>query len=298
MENENKNLSPKVSAVKGIKTFSQDMAKAIESNDGGTIKKIIQEQEEKENQNINSSPESQRNKLFMLFSVILIFLALFLVIFLLFFRNSIFTVNVITPAIPAIFTDQKEYLEIGGLEKEQISSVIFNKVKNNDLKAGGLESLYLTENKKPIGFKRLNILLKSGISANLLNMTGDGFLLGFSNQNIVALPNLPENKNLFILLKVKSFTDVFPEFRIWENKMFYDLHGFFGMDINADTNYLLTKNFEDGFMANKNARILRDKDGRIVLAYVFIDDQDILISNDINTVHEIVLRLLSSQIRK
>jgi hypothetical protein len=36
----------------------------------------------------------------------------------------------------------------------------------------------------------------------------------------------------------------------WERKMFADLYGFFGVNLNADTKYLLSKNFEDGFFKN------------------------------------------------
>ena len=84
----------------------------------------------------------------------------------------------------------------------------------------------------------------------------------------------------------------------WESKMLYDLHGFFGVKLSPETNYLFTKSFEDGIVANKNARILRDNNGQIVLMYVFADDNSIVITNSENAVSEIILRLNSSQIKK
>jgi hypothetical protein len=97
---------------------------------------------------------------------------------------------------------------------------------------------------------------------------------------------------------MRSVADVFDTIRSWENKMFYDLHGFFGIDITSDTNYLLTKDFEDGFVQNKNARILRDKDGKIVMMYIFINDTSFIIANNEAAVREIMLRFSSGIIRK
>ena len=97
---------------------------------------------------------------------------------------------------------------------------------------------------------------------------------------------------------MNSFGSVFPVMLGWENKMLYDLSGFFGVSISSDTNYLFTKDWEDGVVANKNARILRDKDGKIVLMYVYADDNSIIITNSEDAVNEIVLRLASSKIKE
>jgi len=114
-----------------------------------------------------------------------------------------------------------------------------------------------------------------------------------SNTNIVV-----NTKDPFILIKTRSFSDVFPIFRAWENKIFTDLHGFFGIDITRETNYLLTKDWQDGIIQNKNARILYDKDGRIIFMYVFIDENNVLITNTEKTTEEIILRIAGSKVRK
>ena len=80
--------------------------------------------------------------------------------------------------------------------------------------------------------------------------------------------------------------------------MFLDFHGFFDIPINADNNYLLKKDFEDGIVQNKNSRILKDNDGNIVLMYVFVNDTSILITNSEDTSKEIITRLAYNQIAK
>ena len=97
---------------------------------------------------------------------------------------------------------------------------------------------------------------------------------------------------------MRSTPDVFPAMKDWEAKIFYDLHGFFGININADTNYLLQKDFEDGIVQNKNARILHDTNGRIVLMYVYLEDGSLLVTNSETAVGEVITRLASARVKK
>jgi hypothetical protein len=108
----------------------------------------------------------------------------------------------------------------------------------------------------------------------------------------------PAGKDFFILLKVRSTADIFNALRAWEGKMFFDLHGFLGINISSDTNYLLTKEFQDGIVENKNARILYDKMSKIVLMYIFADDNSVIITNAQNSAREIMLRLAGSQTKQ
>lgn len=274
---------------KTVHTLAEDMAKAIESGQGGVIKNIIHEQEEREVEKINLSPESQKNKLFMIISIALLFSALAILVFFAFFKKEIFTLQVPPQFIPLIFTDKTEFREVAGLNKDKIAQTVRNEVMATKVKTGGVEGIYLTENKKIIGLRGFIALIKAGLNPEQIVFADDNFLLGAVNRDA---------KSLFILIKVRSFADIFDGMKAWENKMFYDLHGFFGIDISADTNYLLTKDFEDGVIENKNARILYDKLGNIVFMYIFADDTSVIITNTEEAAREVVLRLAGSQIRK
>jgi hypothetical protein len=131
--------------------------------------------------------------------------------------------------------------------------------------------------------------MDANLAKDKTGIFGNNFLLGAADQ---------DTKDPFILFQVKSFSDAFNEMRAWEAKMFYDLHDFFGVAVNVDTNYLLTKDFEDGIIQNKNARILYDSGGKIVLMYVFVDDTSIVIGNTEEAVSDVMLRLAASRIKK
>src|SRR3989344_1514195 len=268
MENENKLKN------RNVETYTDDMVKAIENDKGGLIKKIIHEEEEHEAEKIDLSPRSRKNRLFMFISIVFIFSALAILVFLAFFDENSNIVQVAPQFTPIVFTDQSNIQAIDGFTK---------------VKVGEMEGIYLTENKKAVGFKRFIALIKGNFILDQIDFVHDNFLFGAVNNEV---------KNLFILLKVRSFTDVFLAMHSWEDKMLYDLYGFFGINISPETNYLFTKNWQDGIVENKNARILKDEDGEIILMYVFINDSSIVITNSETVVREVILRLTFGQIKK
>lgn len=282
---------------KNVETFTDDMVKVLEGDKGGLIKKIIQEEEEHEVRKNNLSPKSKKNRMFMLIGTFLIILASGVVIFFVFFNKSN---SIIMPTAPVstalIFTDKTEFKVIDGLNKDKIAATVFSESKNTKVKTGGIEGIYLTEKEKVIGFKSFMTLLKGNFPEGQYSMVSDNFLLGSFNTGLRS--NSPTTRDFFILLKVRSFPDIFPAMHTWENKMLYDLFGFFGVEVTADTNYLFTKDWQDGIVQNKNARILYGNDGKIVLMYVFINDSNVIITNSEEATNEVILRLNSSKVKK
>lgn len=291
METENKIKNKK------IETYAEDMARVIESDTGGLIKKIIHEQEEYETERKNLSPGSKKNKIFIFTSILFMLLTFSLLIFLGVIKRKVNTVDVLPQYIPPIFIDQNYFKEIDGLTKEQIVQSVLNEVNNTNLKAGGIEGIYLTENKKIISFKRFIEVIQGNFDVAGLPFVDDSFLIGASNENTEAIPS-SKNINLFFLFKVRSFPDIFDWLRSWENKLFSDLHGFLKIDISPDTKYLITKFFEDDLIVNKNARILKNKDSNIVMTYIFADNNFIVITGSEKVAAEVILRLKGSQIKK
>ncbi|MEK7080921.1 MAG: hypothetical protein AAB902_00805 [Patescibacteria group bacterium] len=269
-----------------VQTYAEDVAKVIENDTGGLIKKIIHGEEEHEAEKKNLSPESKKNKFFMFISILLLFLALATLSFFL-FRKNINTIEVEKQFVPIIFSDQSAYLEVLGLNKDEIAQTVLNEINTTKVKSGGVEGIYLTENKQVVGLRRFISLIKGNfVPGNNTLFVNDNFLMGVVNS---------ETKNFFILLKIRSTADIFDALRIWEGKMLSDLRGFLGINLSSDTRYLFTKDFEDGIVENKNARLLYDKDGKLVVMYIFADDNSVIITNTPNAAHEIMLRLAGNQ---
>ncbi|OGI46534.1 hypothetical protein A2121_01495 [Candidatus Nomurabacteria bacterium GWB1_40_6] len=289
---------------KFVKTYAEDMASVLESDKEGLVKKIIHGEEEHEQEKKNLSPESKKNRLFMLIGFVLIFLALLILSYFLFKKEDINTVAVQKQFIPLIFNDKSEFVEILGLNKDEVVETILSQVNDTEVKIGGIKGIYLTENKQIIGLRRFITIIKGNfVPGEDKLFVDDNFLMGsmltgLKSSSPTAGPARPPEGaggDFFILLKTRSTADIFSQLRVWEEKMLADLHKFAGIDLSAETNYLFTKDFEDGVIENKNARILHNKDGGIVLMYIFADENSVIITSSELATHEIILRLASSE---
>lgn len=298
----NKNLPVRPSVFSGVggehkmvETYAGDIAKVIENDREGLVKKIIHEEEGHEAEKKNLSPRSKKNELFMMIGVLLILIAS-AVLFLLFFKKNPDAVLIEKQFIPIIFNDKSVFMEVSALSKEEIAQTISSEINAAKIKEGEVEGIYLTENKQPligIGFRRFIVLIKSSfVPGDNTLFIQDNFLMGVVNSGMSVETN---REGFFILLKVRSTPDIFDNLRFWERKMLADLHGFLGIKIDGDTNYLFTKEFQDGIINNKNARILYDKTGKIVLMYIFANDNSVIITNSQFATREIMLRLTSAK---
>lgn len=279
---------------KFVKTYAEDMARVLENDKEGLVKKIIHGEQEHEQEKKNLSPESKKNKLFMLIGFILIFLALLILSYFLFKKENINTVVVEKQFVPIIFSDKSTFIEVSTFNREEVIQTILSQINNNKTKIGGIEGIYLTENKEIVGLRRFISIIKGNFipDENKL-LVDDNFLMGSMLTGLKS--SSPTAGDFFILLKTRSITDIFISMRAWEEKMLTDLHKFIGINLSAETNYLFTKDFEDGIVENKNARILRNKEGGIVLMYVFADENSVIITSSEPAINEIILRLASSE---
>jgi hypothetical protein len=204
----------------------------IESDTGGgLIKKMIHGEEEKEAEKKNLSPESTKNKLFMLISFSLVVLSLSTIFFFI-LNDKVSTVDVLPQFVPLIFNDKTTFLSVDGFSKEKIIKTILTEVNTAKVKVGGLDGIYLISNKRLVGLRQFFSLIKSNFLPGDVNFLNDNFLLGVVNNEVERAPFLPPDedhtgKDFFILMKMRSMPDVFDSFRAWENKMFLDLHEFF-----------------------------------------------------------------------
>ena len=279
-----KNLKGKI-----VETYSADMTRAISGGEGIYIKKIIEEQEKAEIEKANLSPESKRNKAFLIIGVILLGIAICLLGFYAIYKREASSVDVVPPFTPLIYLDNIEFMGVDDLNRDQITQTIYNESVMTGVKSGGIEGVYLTVGKKIIGFKQFLNLVAPEVDTKKMTFVNDNFLTGILNG---------EKRDVFLLIKTRSFVDIFDQMISWENTMFNDFHTIFNVDLNMNTKYLLTKDFEDGIVQNRNARILRDANGNIVLMYVYIDDTSVLITNSEQVAHEMQLRLSAGTIRK
>lgn len=280
-----------------VKTYAEDMAEVLENDKEGLVRKIIHGAKEKEAEKKNLSPESKQNKIFLIVSIALLTLGLVTLSFFL-INKDIKTVPVEKQFVPIIFNDRTSFIEVLEFKKEEIEQTVLNQANSTTIKKNGVEGIFLTLNNQKVGLREFLSLIKSNFVPNESEvLVSDDFLMGIVN--VEGINEKSYNRpGFFILMRVRSIADIFDAMRAWESKMFFDLHGFFGFELGSESTYLLTKNFEDGIVENKNTRFLYDKNNNLVLMYVFADDNSVIITNSQDAVHEIVLRLASKKTKQ
>jgi hypothetical protein len=327
------NKTPKQKNVHMLETYGEDMANYISLDKEGLVQQIIHEQEKLEAEAENASPFSKQNGFLLFLSMLFLVASVGLIGYYFFVYTKDQTVVTTLPFKSIINTDSTVFLDVTGLKPEEVGRIITKQKEVTKIHKGKLEAVYLTENKKVIGFSRFLALIKSSLQVVETPVISDNFLFGIisfekilpantvppdgvtaTNETVDIpvsdiqseiqvdplryAPEAPTRKDEFMLLTVASFADVFPVLRSWEHSIFSELYKTFDITLSVRTNYLVTKEWQDGIVQNKNARILYDNEGNIMLMYVFVDDTHVLFSNTEQAVGEIIERLAASKVSK
>lgn len=288
MDDENK-------SKQNIETFTADMVQAISNDKSGLVKKLIHEEEEKQRSKEIIFTSSRKNLFFIFSGIGLICIAIALFVFVVMFNKE---KDVLSPISKngQLFIDQTTEKDVTGLSKENISMEVLNFSINSTVKNGGLESLYIFENGMKLNFSRLMSFLKSELNIHQLSVFEPEFFIGvFKSKN--PAESIAKG-DLFLIFQTKSFDDAFPVLKAWEKKMLVDIGGFFGINLSPQTAYLFEKAWQDKIILNKNAKILTDDQGEIVLFYSFLNDKQMIITKSEQAMKEVILRLYSSRVKK
>ncbi len=290
--NQNKNNDTLEVPRKGVHTLSNDIAHEAEAGTPGTIRAIIDAEEGRENEKEHMKIGYSVNQLYMIFGFVALILSVGLLYYFIFFiavKNNSGENQFVQDAKNMFLVDKLDSIEIAGLNKTKSLKIIADESEKVVLPEGQIQAFNLVENKKQLSLARFLQITEANISLPEGNIFSSDFMYGvFSNKG-----NHP-----FFVFKVKSMNDAFTTMRNWENKMLYDLGQIFNYEISPNTQQLLTRDFEDEIIQNKNARVLYDDLGSIVIMYVYLDDTTVLISNYAGIADEIIERKSSSNIRK
>jgi hypothetical protein len=280
MPNQNNGKDKKI-----VRTYSSDMAKTVQEKGSDAYRIARVEQATKEREFKAIKKQSLTNTLMGIGGAALIFAALLALLY--FSSKSNVTLNPEPATVrPIIFFDNQGRVDTSSQSYDKILAAFTAEASSANLAAGQVENVDFTGNAgQSINVVKLLNLLKINPPKEMLRYLDSQYFVGIYNDAGSKLP--------FIILKNNSFADISPIIIGWENTMLDDLAPILGIDVSGANNYLLQKKFEDDIVSNKETRVIKDSAGNIVLMYVFLDEQDILIARNKNTMDEVLLRLYS-----
>jgi len=164
MEADNKKEIKPIPKAVLVETYAEDMATVIGGDAGGIEKK-------------NLSPDSKKNKIFMLVSFLLLVFAIGITLFL-FSTKKTNTIQLQPQFIPLVFTDKSTSLEVLGFKASDVTQAVFNEITNTTVNPGEVEGIYPTENKQMIGLRRFITLIGSSFAPDSNPvLVSDSFLI-------------------------------------------------------------------------------------------------------------------------
>ncbi|MBC8465355.1 MAG: hypothetical protein H8D63_03235 [Parcubacteria group bacterium] len=282
--------------LKSLRTFESDIAAAMKGEKTSMVQMVLAEHNvKKEKEEIVVKEEKARSS-FMWGSVALIILSVGVIAtgaWYVFTGETILSIlepKVVTP----IFIEKSVEFEADKLSTEKLRAVIAEEIGNVALPPDAIEYLYLTELIEPANPKenpyreiadteRFSTLAGNLIPPDMLRALKEEHMFGIHAWN---------GNQVFLLFFTNDFDNVFSGMLKWEKDLPDDFLPLIGKDVDRS---VYNAPWEDYLVKNRDMRVLRSIDGAIVLAYTFFDRDTLIISTSIETIDEVIARVIQKR---
>jgi hypothetical protein len=275
-----------------VRTYSSDLAKSVQEKGGEAYRIARVEQGIKERDAKIEAKKGKSNLIFGLGGLAFIVLAFGALVYFSSKSNVKLNPEPAPGARPIIFYDKQSQIDITGLDQGKILAAFKKETDESKLGTNEVANIVFAENNLPVSLTKLLALLKIVPPKEMTPFLSRDYFVGLFADT--GLSTEQSGKNWpFIILRTSSYADISPAIILWEDHMLDDLGPILGIDVSGNNNYLLQSKFTNTIVSNKETKAIKDKEGNIVLMYLFLDETDILIARNKNTLDEVLLRLYS-----
>jgi hypothetical protein len=301
MEEKKPQINNNGDEAKTIHTYLTDMAETVRNNEISVINIAVAEQKKHEREDIYRKVEGTNStKLFLLIGGAILLLGTFVTIYFIIQKNkgaNIPITNVISSKIETIISyDYQSFVDV---TQTTNSNDFVKLLKPEILKVGNpdsIKSIFLTNSisGSPEILKLEDFTSLLGITAppSLIRSLSGQYMIGTYTS---AIKN--SKPHLFLLFKVKDYDIVYAGMLQWEKTMLNDMFNLF--NINTVGNISLSEMpFKDALINNKDMRVLYNDAGDNILSYVFIDKNNLIITDNQDTIEKVTSLLLFKSIKQ
>jgi len=286
--------------VKTIHTYLTDMAETVRDNEISVIKIALAEQNKHEKEDLYKKAEgtSLTKTLLILGGIILIAGSMAGVYFVMQKNKAINAPVVIqdTNTNTIISSDNQAKIDVTSvISNSDLVSLIKTEAEKVE-KPGSIKNIILEKttgtNSEALITADMFSTMNLTAPSSLIRSLGDQYMIGTYTPTESSVNTKP---HLFMLLQVNDYNLVYAGMLQWEKSMLNDFYGYYGVDISGDRSALLQKEFKDIILNNKDARILYDNFGTEILYYIFVDKNNLIITDSQDTIKEISARILTNK---
>ena len=286
-----------------IRTYKSDVEETIQGDHISSISIAMAENRKKLDPSKTTDIEDKKikiNKNILIISIILvlggalIFLVPKFLVQIEFTEKPVVEENVSADSL--IIVDLEEKINIQDLNLDRVGTTLKERVNQSATKLGQIKNIYLTEgegtSEKLIISSKFLELIKATIPSEISRTLKTPYMFGMHNYN---------GNQRFLILKVGSYDTSFSGMLYWEANLWNDFKELFDLksdDTLSQSNpYIIeTKKFQDTTYDNKDCRVVKDSDNKIVFLYSIVDENTIVITTSIDTFREINSRISKSRI--
>jgi len=283
--------------IKVLRTYTSDMADAIRTNEVSVIKIALAEKEKREQEELYRKAEGSKfSKVLLVIGGIILIIGAIVGSYLLYQKkkaDDTLKPLLMTNVDTFLSYDSKSYIDTTNVVTINDLLGVINQ-GSIGVTQGLINALFLTKmiNNVPelITSKDFLSLIQSTAPDALTRSLTDKFLLGkYSNPNAA---NERSKSGTFLILETTDYNQAYASMISWENTMLKDLFVLFKVKVTGTDDPLFEKQWKDIIINNRDARVLYGEDGTGILYYVFINKNDLLITDNIEALKEVTSRLV------
>lgn len=295
---ENKTQQNNQGGLKTVKTYMSDMADTVRANEISVIKVALAEQNKHEREDLYRQAEGTPTKkiFWVIGGLILIASAIYGIYFL---SNKKEVNNTVVPIIKEetlISYDNINSITIK--ENESLIEKINVERKETGLAANSGLIKYISINKdtngvkEKIGARELFSIIESSAPSSLIRSISDSFMFGLYTEE-----KTNDNPGLFVILETNDFNFTYAGMLEWEKTMASDMYDLFKLKTKESKLKVSERVWKDIFINNKDARVLYNEDDEPILYYIFADRDNLVITDNLDVIKEIISRLIIKNIK-
>jgi len=146
--------------------------------------------------------------------------------------------------------------------------------------------------KEKLEIKDIFSEMRFGAPSSLVRSLNPLYMLGTYTKN-----GGDNDPRLFLIFQIKDYEYTYAGMLEWEATLASDMFDLFNFNTKENKLQISERTWKDIIINNKDARVLLNEDGKPILYYMFVDKNNLIITDSIDAIKEIVSRLMLKNIK-
>ncbi len=281
------------SEVKTIHTYLSDMADNVRDNQVSVMKVALAEQNKHDIEDVYKSVEGSPLKKFFWFlgGIIFILVSACGIYYVIQKKAKDNILQVVQKVETIISYNEVENVEISNTQN---LTTKIKKIVSQNLNAG-IKYIYIFKNVNEVKDK----VATSELFSNLELTAPSSFVRSLSDSYMIGTYTKSNNdkSKLFILLQTNNYEFSYAGALEWENSLASDMLDIFELKTKESKIQINDRKWKDIIVNNKDTRVFLNEDDQPILYYIFIDKENLLIADSVDTIKEVMSRLIIKNIK-